>query len=334
MEKTTASPTDFNKDFNDYIQKMTDAARHIADLYLERFPRECIYGVNLSSSEDNSELTYYRYFTSEELDILRKSSQIAQEEDCTLEEILSDGGYTELLGKLLEHHTYMELNILDSVDLDHPLKFTRVLFQTIDFKSERNMGAPYQLGAPLTDEEFKELMTALLIRSNHYSMNIMVYDKPTIAQHIMHHLAHVSTDTLLESYTPFVFELSELKDCVDSILNPFRDALGLFGSDDETLRDFVLNNQIVPESVTLYSSYNDDDAYHVFVHFRGTNVSISQKGSTSDGRFHDTDEFQVAAATIMQRFSIEQPEGIFPFLREHYNTRDSFARLRSEFKDK
>lgn len=330
------------EDVKDYNQIMRDAASQIADLYLERFPRECSYGVNLSSSDDDSEMTCYHRFTSEELDILRKCSQIAKEEDCTLHEVLNGDVDVEplngdelakLLDRLLEHDVPMCLDILDSVDLDHPLKFTKFLFQKFDFKPESTQFKPLKLGVAMTDEEFKEVMTELLIRSNRYSLNNMVYDKSEIAQHIMCKLAYSSCDGLFECHTPFVCEMTELKDCVGSVLNPFKDVLGLFESTDKTLRGFVRRNQIVPETGELYCCCDDADWFHVLVNFEGTNVSISQEGITSEGQFHDTDEFVVPAAVIMQCFSIDQPEGIFPYLKEHYNTRDCFGQLRAEFKD-
>ena len=225
-----------------YIEKMEKTARRIADLYLERFPREELYGIGLTSTEDASTLRAYRHFDRETLEMLTGCQRIADEERCTLETVLEEEGHAELIEALREHDTGLYLDTVQNVDIEHPQKFTDFTMRVMD--EEGKLQAPRFVGVPLTDEEFKEILVELLMNSNHYSFNNLVYRKPEIAQKVMRHLAYAYLDFTSESMWPFVCEMEELKEIAARILTPGKDVLHLFQGEDEDMRDFCKKRHI------------------------------------------------------------------------------------------
>ncbi len=314
-------------------QSNLEVAHVIADLYLKQYPRELSYGVKLTSSEDDSELILYHELSKEEIEILKKCSAIAVEEVCTLDEILSGEGYDELVEKLVEHDTPMDLDIVDSIDLDNPLKFTQFSFQSLN--EDGTLGYKRSLGMNLTDDEFKEILEELLLYKNHYSMNMLVYHKPELCQKIMRHLTYASVDYKYENWNFYIADMIEHKEICEKILNPFKDVLGLFKSKDSNIKEFALCHQLVPECGRfneIYINCEGHDVFHVQMHFIGTNICFSQEGVTTiRNNFHDVESFTVVAKDVMERFKLETPEDIYPYINEHYNTPDSFYRIKKEF---
>lgn len=226
----------------EYLERMEKTARRIADLYLERFPREEQYGVGLTSTEDASALRIYHHFDRETLEILTECQRIADEERCTLETVLEEEGHAELIETLCEHFTGLYLDTVQDVDIAHPQKFADFTMYVMD--EEGKLEAPRCLGVPLTDEEFKEILVELLMNSNYYSFNNLVYRKPEIAQKAMWHLAHAYLDFTSETMWPFVCEMEELKGIAARILTPNKDILHLFKGEDEEMRDFCRKRRI------------------------------------------------------------------------------------------
>ena len=162
-------------------------------------------------------------------------------------------------------------------------------------------------------------------------MNMLVYRKPALAQKIVEHITHISSwDRISENYHPFIVEMPALKEACENILNPFKDILGIFHSEDKDVRYFATQHQIVPETGEIFSS-NDGDSFHVVMNFFGTEVNFHQEGVTKDFQWHDIDDFSVEASEIMKKFSLETPQEIYPYLKEHYNNKDCFYQLHKEF---
>ena len=218
-------------------------AQKIAHLYLEKFPRPNMYGVDVISSEDDSCGTFYHKLRDEEIAVLRKfANRSEDEQDIGLHEWLECEGQNELIDKLLDFYSPFQLDLLSDVDIDHPLKFCRFVIR--GQKSDGTLTNPEYIGVDLTDDEYIALMTDLIKSSNHYSVNMMVYKRPEIAQKIMSHIVSVYLDGIGEFTAPFLCDLYELKNVVKSILNPFEDKLQLFDSNDEEIKGFVIRNQI------------------------------------------------------------------------------------------
>lgn len=320
---------------NDMIknsEKTQEIAKRVANLYLELHPRVLSYGVALTSTEDDSEMTFYHKLTDEELEILRKCMAMAKEEECTLDEILETEGYAELLEKLVTNDSIMPLNIVESVDLDNPLKFTRFSFQ--NYPLDGSVRNKHYIGVPLTDEEYKEILVEMLLNENRYSMNMLMYRKPEIAKQIMEHIVCSSCDCYMDNYEPFVADMSEIRDVCDSILNPFKDVLNLLNGDDEELKEFARLHQIVPDCGDLYGCRESEDGedvdFHVAMHFEGKNIKFFQEAWSDAKCVHESDSFIVDADVVMKRYGLKTPEEILPYLKEHCTTRDCFYVLRNE----
>ena len=304
-------------------------ARKIAHLYLNKFPRLYSYGVKLVSSEDDSEGTFYFKLNNEELEVLKGFVNRPEEDlDIDLHEWLEAEEQNELLDKLLDVYSPFQLNLLSDVDLDHPLKFTR--FVVRGQKSDGTLTNPEYIGVDLTDDEYVDIMTDLLKSSNHYSVNMMVYKRPEIAQKIMSHIVGVYLDGIGDYKEPFLCDLYELKVVVKSILDPFEDKLQLFESDDEGITKFVTCNQICPAGAgeEIYSEYSENDSYHCVLNFNGPYMILDQEGIKDSGEWHDTDYFKYDARIALKKFGLEKPEELFPYLKKHYNSRDCLSSIR------
>jgi len=322
------------KDLKSWIAPIDKAeadslARIIAHLYLDKFPRPCSYGVKLVSSEDDSEGTFYFKLNQEELEVLRGFVNRPNEDlNIGLHEWLEAEEQNELMDKLLDVYSPFQLDLLSDVDLDHPLKFSR--FVVRGQKTDGTLTNPEYIGVDLTDDEYVDIMTDLLKSSNHYSVNIMVYKRPEIAQKIMSHIVSVYLDGVWDYQEPFLCDLYELKVVVKSILDPFEDKLQLFESDDEGIAKFVTRNQICPPGAgeEIYSEYSEGDSYHCVLNFSGPYMVLTQEGVTGDGDWHDTDFLKFDARIVMKKFGLEKPEELFPYLKEHYCSRDCLSRIR------
>ena len=304
-------------------------ARKIAKLYLEKYPRPYSYGVKLVSSEDDSEGTYFFKLNNEELEILKRYVNRPEEDlDFDLHEWLESEHQNDLMDKLLEVYSPFQLDLLSDVDLEHPLKFASFVIRYQ--MSDGTFTNPDYVSVDLTDDEYVELMTDLLKSSNHYSVNMMVYKKPEIAQKIMAHIVDVYLDGIGDFKEPFLCDLYELKLVVRSILDPFEDKLMLFESDDDDIKKFVIRNQITPagDGEEIYSEYSEDDIYHCVLNFDGPYMILHQEGVKGIGVWHDTDYFKFDARIALKIFGLEKPEELFPYLKEHFCSRDCLSRIR------
>ena len=315
-----ASPEGINED---YLQVKKEANRKtsekIASLYLEKNPRDLFYGARLLG-EDAEEIWSYKKLTEEELNVLRKCSELAKSEECGLGEILESEGHVKLLEKLLEHESPYSLGYLDSIDLEHPLKFSGFAFQSVS--AQATLDSEKIIGVDLTDEEYKEILIELLLNSNHYSMNMLVYRKPELAQQIMEHLSYASMDFMFENWEPFVADMKELKEVCEKILNPFKDTLSLFECENPVIKTFVLRHQIVPK----YGLFNE---YQTHMHFEGRKIVVSNEQYTdnSSGSF---ESFTIDASVVMKKYGLDTPEEIHPYFKEHYNKVGALEQLRKE----
>lgn len=303
-----------------------EVAARVADMYLEKFPRAQSYAVKLVSSYSRSEWTTYHLFTAEEQEILRKCFARAAAELCTLQEVL-DKGYApkELVEKLHENVSVYDFDTIESVDLDNPKKLTNFGIQTID--TEGNLGLKHFTWVELTDEEYKEILAELLANANHYSINMMVFQKPELAQKIMKRLAFTEEGSHLVK-DPFLVDMVELSLDAESILNPFVDVLGLFDY-GSSFRDFAVRNQVGYASGVndIYSKFTKEGHHHVVMRFVGRRVVIEQIATIPN---ISEECFEVEARTIMNKYAIRTPEEIYPYLREHFNRKNCYKVLRKD----
>ena len=229
-------------------EEKAEVAHQIAEMYLQKFPRPYLYGANLKSTEFADALTTYHELTEEEMAIIqhwKATTEDPNEVEYDLDQYLQEFGHTDLLDKLLEHGTPMDLDRLKSVDLDNPRQFTSF---TIQFKEDDgSLTLPYDIGCPLTDSQYIELLVQCLLNSNRLSMNMLVYRTPEIAQHIIRHLTWSYCDFNFETSKDSLISLDELKSVAESILDPSVDILHLFDSEDIRIQTFMRGHRILKD---------------------------------------------------------------------------------------
>ena len=311
-------------------EKDRNIARKIAEMYLEKHPREDHYGIKLVSSDDDSEDTFYHTFTSEELAILRQYKEHQKEDDITLNEYLELEGHEDLLDKCVQNNSPFQLDLAEDVDLEKPLHFTRFSMYVIN--EDGTMRPAVNIPVPITDEQYLTLMSELIYHSNRYSVNLLLNDHPELAQTIMSHMAYTYYGIGTPLPDPFACEMVELKASVKSILDPFIDCLNLFNSAEQATLDFMIAHQISPkrEIDDIYTIHKDTDLHYCNYNFIGTKIEIFEQVLANDGEEQTYDDLQIDAFELMKKFGLEKPEDISSYLHEHYNFIGGYAQLRKD----
>ena len=129
---------------------------------------------------------------------------------------------------------------------------------------------------------------------------------------------------------PFLCDLYELKAVAKSILDPFEDKLQLFESEDEDIRNFITRHKVEPAGAgeCIFSDYSEGDCLYCYLNFDGINMVLHQEGIKGLGEWYGTDDFIIDARIALKKFGLEKPDELYPYLKEHYNTRDCLSRIR------
>ena len=198
---------------------------------------------------------------SNEIEIIRRCNNIIEkhEFECNLGEVLSwkeceddkdclnigvaNAEKEKLLKKLLEPELASGKELIE-VDLETPIKNTT--FCIWEQNEDKCTMRSKFVDLNLTDDEFKTLLVEHLMCSNKYTFNMLVYRQPELAQKLIWRMSYASMDYKRENVNPFICEMTDIRKVAESILNPSVDALGLFESSDEDLKEFAIKHQIVP----------------------------------------------------------------------------------------
>lgn len=315
-------------------KQKSEIAAKIADLYLEKFPRKEKYGITLSSSEGDSEATYYFYFQPETIDILKNCSIIADEEGTTLEEILLSEGHKDIVEEILNIYTPFQFDTIDKFDSKFPLKFTNFSFFELD--NDGKIRPKQNIGIDLTDEEFKWLLVKLMLNQNMYSTNMLFINKPELAQKINHAIVSNSVDLVCDNTYPFLVEMEELKSIAKSILNPFEDILNLTQSTDNLIRTFADCHKIGIKYGEIHCSTDDFESRFLTLYFENT-IACFKLETLPLHNFSDffpktkTCYFKVATHNIIEHFNLKGPNDIYKYIVEHFNTPNGFEQLKEIF---
>ena len=232
--------------YNDNMEANKGIASQIADMYMKQTNRVEEYLVEFFPEEVYH--SYYRTFTAEDLNIIRECKKEAIAEDIPFNEIL-EMDYGHLNEKALEYvdwEGFLDNDVyVYDIDTDNPLKFCT--FEVIQVDDSDNVERE-NIRVPIDDTEYKELLITLLIKSNKYSMNMLVCEKPELAKKISG-CAIAQTGYLGRiNYNNFAIEMTELKRVVNNILDPSIDKLGIFNSDNESIKQFAEYHKILHES--------------------------------------------------------------------------------------
>ena len=313
--------------------KMQQAAMTVANLYLEKFPREICYGVECYYYGPEKTETFYRALTDMQIAVLKECTIKAEAEGCDLEQILENEGHHGLIKYLKPRDNSTLEYKIKSLDFNDIHKYT--IFYCQEIETDHKIGPTHNYRIALTDEEYKEILAELLLNGNYYSMNMLVYEKPEICQRIMKNLTKASTKyPRWFNYNAFAVDMIELKSVCETILNPIKDVIGAFKSDDRYIRELVISNQISPgiRDKEIFSYGDDDFCGHIYMHIQGKHVRITQTESWCYGGFGNEAAFIVDTAEIMEVLSLNSPEEIFPYLKEHFANENIMQQLKESFK--
>ena len=327
--------------------KVRNAANTIAEMYLQKFPRSASYGIELSTGSVIP--VPYDSFTEKELDALHKSQELIKAAKwLTIIDGLYHKSHKEPQDKLVHKlynlagiDRYSFSDLIKTVDLSES-KFS--MFSVRELQNDGTLGEKHYFNVPLSDEEYKEILTELIYYSNVYSVNMLIYNKPALGQKIMKYLTFASCTQEHESQfhrlitgenpNPFIVEMPELKSVCESILNPFVDKLGLFTCNNENLKSVAIKQQIIPgyngEYMICYVlDHHTSYQYDASIKFLGTDIMFyDQKMQHSD--FIGLDHFTVNSYDVMKRFSLDEPKDIMPYLKAHYQGKDVLKQIRKD----
>lgn len=340
---------DMNKDeFLKMIENHRETARKIADLYLESFPRKLCCEVNVGPSE----LTLASFLlevTDDEIAILRECMKSVSFDangwriGKTLEEVLEQKGHTDLLNRLrkplscdekkreIEHlskcFSCKQTPYINYVNVHNLKKYAT--FGYLEYRGDEAPRNELSVELPLTDDEFRDILAHCLYKANRFTMNDMIADMPLLTQTLTRIAmadTYLSTDG---NAHPFILDMTEIKSVAARILNPFEDILGLFKSDDEDIKEFLLQNQLIDGESNSYDfeTVDEEDGttqLTMTAKFVGTDIEFAE--SFAD----DAERFIVSALDMQKRFNLATPQDIFPFVRCHYNRTDGFRNLRKD----
>lgn len=301
-------------------------AARIAAMYLEKKPRPELYLVNLCSSEDDSQGGYYKKLSEEDKAVIRRWEP-DNEDDISLDEFLQSED-PELYDRLIENYSAYPLNMIDSCDLNDMKKYSPC--QIHQYTEGQKDHYIYGSSFPLSDEEFLELLADRIDENLGVSLNSIVVTRPELGQRIMRHLVGVTWGEHFANPHPFLVILTEIENAAKEILDPHTDILGLFSSDDDTLKKYVIRQQIVPSYVTLYEDLNEPEEgqYHVNACFYGKSLHVLQEGIREFG-YYDRDKADFDAEALCEKTGARNYQELMDIIKEKFKARTALADIRS-----
>lgn len=269
---------DMNKDeFLKMIENHRETARKIADLYLERFPRELCCEVNVGPAE-LSLASFLLEVTDDEISTLRECMKSVSFDangwriGKTFEEVLEQKGHTDLLNRLrkplscdekkreIEHlskcFSCKQTPYINYVNVHNLKKYAT--FGYLEYRGDDAPRNELSVELPLTDDEFRDILAKCLYTANRYTMNGLIADTPLLSQRLMR---IAMSDTYLSTdgnAHPFILDMTEIKSVAARILDPLVDLLGLFGSDEEDIKEFLHENQLIDGKLSSCDCEVDD----------------------------------------------------------------------------
>lgn len=252
------------EEFLKTIETHKNVSKKIADLYLERFPRGLCCEVNVGPAE-LSLASFLLEVNDDEIAILREcmkytdADSLMRRDATTLEDVLKEKGLTDLLSLLrkpldtdekkkeIEHlckcFSSNATPHIKSVNAYDPKKYAT--FGYLEYRGDDAPRNELSVELPLTDDEFRDILAHCLYKANRFTMNDMIAEMPLLTQKLMR---IAMSDTYLSTdgnAHPFILDMTEIMSVAARILDPLVDLLGLFGSDEEDIKEFLLQNQLI-----------------------------------------------------------------------------------------
>lgn len=263
---------------------------------------------------------------SRDFEYSQEYSTIAKQEECSLHEILDSEGHDDIIDTLLDNDTPCTLDLIDRFDPDNTLKFTR--FSIIERNEDGEFMPQKHISVELTDNDFKWLLTKMFIHRGTYSFNLMLSEKPDLAYKINQHLIWASAGFMYENYNPFLIEMTEIKEIAASILNPFKDVLDLFSSTDPDILHFAHTHYFDIKEGEIHTNSTASKTYNLWMEFNGTKVVFTHHELDWDNETDNSTEITIETSEILKILNLEEPNDIYPYMVEHFNSPDGFERIK------
>lgn len=308
-------------------RKDTEMAARIAAMYLEKHPRPELYLFNLCSSENDSEGSYYKKLSKEDMAVIQRWKP-DNEEDISLDEFLAFED-PELYDRLIDNDSIYQLNMIASCDLNDMKKYSPCLIhQYNEGKKDHRI---YDSSFPLDDEEFIELLADRIDTQLGVSLNSIVVNRPELGQRIMRHLVDVTWGIPGDNPYPFFVILTEIEIAAKKILDPHTDDLGLFVSDDEDLKNYAIRKEIIPHPLNLYENYDsvNEDFFHVEACFTGRSLKICQEGFKNGLFCYTRDESEFDAEALCEKTGAKNYQELMDIIKEKFNLHTALSDIRS-----
>lgn len=313
-----------------FINKSEEqVADMIIDLYMEKHPRTEKYAVTLASTEDDSEATYYKPLTEEEKKVIADINSDIEEDEFLEDYLFAVEGGQEIIDKMLDVNSPFQLDILKSCDLNDMQKFSIV---KINVEDEGDITKRMYVSTMLSDGEFRQMMKLYMMNQDRMSVNMLAYLMPEFTRKMMEHIVETYYGGLCDFYKTFSVEMIEVSDAVDAIMNPMKNELGLFDSQDDEVRQFMERYAIGPCACDLYEDREDDYYFHVFINFRGYKLYVEHNKLTwPDIPFLDySDEscLVVDANMLCKHLQLSNYDELCEYLKENFNKYSAVNDLR------
>jgi len=217
----------------------------IIDRYLEKYPRKRYYGVKLATNDHVFEHVYYHELDENEKEIVRRWQKEKDDWD-SFDDFLSDieGGEKLKLFWLdvINPYGYEKVEDCNLNDIEY---FTTISVHVLGKDGTISRQFPYSKS--MNDEEFRQIVKLSILRKNQLSVNMLTCLMPEFTSDMMVHIIVDYNDGVYDITDPFCVEMTEIKDIVDSILNPKRDVLDLFNGKDKEVQYFVKRHAIASD---------------------------------------------------------------------------------------
>lgn len=314
-----------------FINKSEEqVADMIIDLYMEKHPRTEKYAVTLASTEDDSEITYYQPLTEEEKKVIADINSDIEEDEYLEEYLVCEEGGQEIIDKMLDVNSPFQLDILKSCDLNDMQKFSIV---KINVKDEGDTTKRMYASTMLSDIEFRQMMKLYIMNQNRMSVNMLTYLMPEFTQKMMGHIVETYNYGVYDFYKPFSVEMTEVSEAVDAIMNPMKNELGLFDSQDDAIRQFMQRYAIVPCAFELYDERENCFYFRVYAYFQGNKLHVGhEKQNWPQYSFYadipDEASLIVDATVLCKHLQLSNYDELCEYLKENFNKYSAVNDLR------
>lgn len=223
-----------------YSERNQRVARQIAEKYLEKFPREVSYRYDIDVYEDGT-FSFYGKFSDATIEKLKGYVIEAEDEMMDIDEVMRQHGDGDLADDLMSDCWPLSPKCIKAFDFDDTVKVA--VFGCRELQDDGTLGENRCCLAALTDAEYAEILAEHLLCTNELSLNMLMYRKPELASKIMRYMV-IDNPLDWENPRPLIGLMPEFKDVAEKIMNPRKDILGIFKSEDNDIRGFATRFKI------------------------------------------------------------------------------------------